>query len=98
MLEQCELPVHDQDYSLQAANQPPPQQGSLEPTAPKKGKGLTAILSKLPKSNVSYQETVPVVTLEARAEKEMSNYLEQSCIVIHFCGGNTIAYIFLFLL
>lgn len=74
------LEQRDEDHSLQAANQPLPQQGSLEPTAPKKAKGLTAILSKLPKSNVSNQETVPVVTLEARAEKEMSNYLEQSCI------------------
>ena len=80
MLEQRELPIHDQDHSLQATNQPPPQQESLEPTAPKKAKGLTAILSKLQKSNVSNQETVPVVTLEARAEKKLSNYLEQSCI------------------
>ena len=47
---------------------------------PKTAKNLTAILSKLPKSNVSNQETVPVVALEARTEKEMSNYLEQSCL------------------
>ena len=73
------LEQHQDDCSTSLTN-PPQQQDSLEPEPPaKKAKGLTAILKRLPnpKSNVPNQQPL---SLRARMEKEIINYLEQPCI------------------